>query len=192
LGNLNYLLSKPNEMDVAQIDAQLAVAQSNLAEAQRRLERLKDGPDPNQLTLAEKRVETSQANLEAAKAQLADLELKAPFAGTISSIDVTEGEYVAPGTAVVHMADFSNWQVETSDLTELNVSRVSTGQPAMIHFDALPDTGLIGRVVSIRPFGENRQGDIVYTVVLQLEAPVDQLRWNMTASVEFLEKETEE
>jgi len=51
---------------------------------------------------------------------------------------------------------------------------------------------LIGRVVSIRPFGENRQGDIVYTVLLRLEAPVDQLRWNMTASVEFLEKEAEE
>lgn len=189
LANLNYLLAKPNELDVAQIDAQLAVAQSNLAEAERTLARMQDGPDSQQLALAQARLSNAQVGLEAARAKLDDLELRSPFTGTISALEVTLGEFVSPGLVVVRLADFSNWLVETTDLTELNVARIRLGQPAMVHFDALPDIGLIGRVTTIKPFGENRQGDIVYTAVLKLEAPDPNLRWNMTSSVEFLEQD---
>jgi len=126
--------------------------------------------------------------LAAANAMLQDLELKAPFSGEISSLSVTVGEFVTTGAAVAQLVDSSQLFVETTDLTELNIARVYEGQPAMIHFDALPDIGLIGRVTNIKPFGENRQGDIVYTVVLKLETPDERLRWNMTASVDFLEK----
>ncbi|MBE0697826.1 MAG: efflux RND transporter periplasmic adaptor subunit [Anaerolineaceae bacterium] len=189
LANLNYLLAKPNDLDVAQIDAQLAVTQSNLADAERRLARLQNGPDAEQLSLAEARVKNASVSLEAAKAKLNDLELDAPFAGTISALNTTVGEYVSPGVAVVTLADFSTWMVETTDITELNIARVNLGQPAMIHFDAIPDIGLIGRVTTIKPFGENRQGDIVYTVVLKLETTDERLRWNMTTSVDFLEKD---
>jgi len=188
LANLNYLLDKPNDLDVNQINAEVAVAQSNYDEAQRQLEKLNDGPDPALLKLAEKRVETAEVNLAAANAMLQDLELKAPFSGEISSLSVTVGEFVTTGAAVAQLVDSSQWLVETTDLTELNIARVYEGQPAMIHFDALPDIGLIGRVTNIKPFGENRQGDIVYTVVLKLETPDERLRWNMTASVDFLEK----
>ena len=189
LANLNYLLAKPNDLDVAEVDAQLAVAQANLDDAVRRLERLANGPDPRQLAVAEGQVENARLRVESAKATLEDQELRAPFAGTMSAINVTEGEFAAPGVPVAQLADFSNWQVETTDLTELNVANIKMGQPAMIHFDALPEIGLIGRVINIKPQGENRQGDIVYTVVLNLEAPDERLRWNMTSSVDFLEKE---
>jgi multidrug resistance efflux pump len=134
-------------------------------------------------------VNNAKLSLDAAKAKLNDLELKAPFDGTISTLNTTTGEFVSPGLAVITLADFSTWLIETTDLTELDVAQVNLGQPAMIHFDALPDIGLIGRVTTIKPFGENRQGDIVYTVVLKLETTDPRLRWNMTASVEFLERE---
>jgi HlyD family secretion protein len=165
------------------------VAQSNLAEAERQLAKLQNGPDPENLALAEARIKNAELSLNAAKAKLNDLELQAPFAGTISSINTTQGEFVSPGLSVVTLADFATWMIETTDLTELDVAKVTLGQPAMIHFDALSDIGLIGRVTNIKPFGENKQGDIVYTVVLKLETTDERLRWNMTASVEFLERE---
>jgi HlyD family secretion protein len=189
LANLNYLLDKPNELDVAQIDANLAVASANLADAERNLARLQNGQDPRQLAVAEARVKNAELSLAATKARLDDLELKAPFAGTISALNITPGEYVSPGMAVITLADFSGWLVETTDLTELEVARILPGQPAMVHFDALPDIGLIGRVTRIKALGESRQGDIVYTAVLKLESSDERLRWNMTAIVDFLEKE---
>lgn len=191
LANLNYLLNKPNELDVNEVNAGLAVAQANANEAVRKLNLLKDGPDPKQLALAQARLKNAETSLQAAKANLDDLELRAPFSGTISDVNVKVGELASPGTAAIHMADFSTWKVETTDLTELNIARVRVGQPAMVHFDALPDVGIIGRVTQVNALGENRQGDVVYTVTLKLENSHPGLHWNMTSSVTFLEKETE-
>jgi HlyD family secretion protein len=190
--NLNYVLARPNDLDVGEIDAKLALAQAKVANAERQLERMKDGADADQLALAEARVQNATVALNAARARLEDLELTAPFAATVSSINITAGESVTPGTPAVQLADFSTWQVETTDLTELNIDRVRVGQPAMVRFDAIPDLDVVGRVTSIKPFGENRQGDVVYTVLLSLETPDPRLRWNMTASVTFLEKDPAE
>ena len=187
LANLNYLLSKPNEMDVNEIDAQLAVAQAKLAEAEQRLNKVKDGPNASELAVVEAQIKNARLKVEAAQASLKDLELLAPFSGTISSVEVVAGEFVTPGLAVVNMADFT-WMVETTDLTELNIARIQPGMPAMIKFDALEGVELVGRVSHIKPQGENRQGDIVYTMLLTLDQPDERLRWNMTTSITFLEK----
>ena len=188
LYNLNYLMARPNELDVNEIDAKLAVAQAKVADAERRLSLMADGPDKNQLKIAEARLKNARLGVEAARSALKDLELTAPFAGTITSLNITSGEFASPGVAVVGIADFSTLLVETTDLTELNVDKVKAGQPAMVRFDALPGVDIIGRVTRIKPLGENRQGDVVYTVVLKLEKADERLKWNMTASVTFLDK----
>jgi len=190
LYNLNYLAARPNELDVNEIDARVAVAQARVADAKRRLALMEDGPDKNQLVLAQARLSTAQANLDAARAALDDAMLQAPFDGVVTSIEVNKGEFASPGVPVVQLADFSTLLVETTDLTELNVDKIHIGQPAMIHFDAIDDLGIIGRVIKIKPFGENRQGDVVYTVVMQLEQADPRLKWNMTASVTFLDDDS--
>lgn len=191
LANLNYLLAKPNKLDMDEANANLSVAQANVNEAVRRLNLLKDGPDANQIALAEARLKNARLSKEAAVANLEDLELRSPFAGTITSIDIGAGEFATPGTAVAQIADLSVWHVETTDLTELNVSQIKMGQPAMVRFDALEGVDVIGRVTRIKALGENRQGDIVYTVTLKLDPTDAPLHWNMTASVTFLEKESQ-
>ena len=49
--------------------------------------------------------------------------------------------------------------------------------------DALPDLVLNGRVARIKPLGDNRQGDIVYDVLVDLDQQDPRLRWNMTTAV---------
>jgi multidrug resistance efflux pump len=191
LYNLNYLLARPSELDVNEIDAKLALAQARVAEAERQLTLLKDGPDANKQALAEARVENARKSVAAAQAGVDDLVLNAPFGATVTTVNITAGETATPGAPVISLADTSNWYVETTDLTELNIARVKMGQPAMVRFDAVPGLDIIGRVTNIQAFGENRQGDVVYTVKLKLEAPDERLRWNMTASVTFLEKEAQ-
>ena len=44
-----------------------------------------------------------------------------------------------------------------------------------------PRLALSGRVTHIKPIGENKQGDITYTVLVELDEQNEQLRWNMTA-----------
>jgi HlyD family secretion protein len=163
-------------LDAAQ--AQVDAAQANLAH-------LKAGAPESELALARAQLASAEAELNLARLRLAELELKAPFAGTIAALDLRAGEYVTPGATVVRLADISAWQIETSDLTELSIAKVRAGAPVTMTFDALPGVELAGEVARIKEYGESKQGDITYTVVIAPERQEAQLRWNMTAAVKI-------
>jgi HlyD family secretion protein len=90
---------------------------------------------------------------------------------------------VASGSPVAQLADFSAWQIETDDLTELGVVEIDAGSPVTISVDAIPELELAGRVTSIKPIGENKRGDITYTVIVEPQGQDERLRWNMTTVV---------
>jgi HlyD family secretion protein len=128
-------------------------------------------------------VASAEAALAQARIALADAELKAPFDGTIVTLNNKVGELATPGVFVVRLADLSALRIETTDLTELSISRIRTGDAATITFDALPGVKLTGKVTRIDEYGRNRQGHIVYTVYVLPDTRDNRLRWNMTASV---------
>ena len=105
------------------------------------------------------------------------------MAGVMAQLDADVGEQVAPGQVVVRLADTSQWQIETDDLTELDVVDVQVGAPVEITFDAMPDLELTGTVERIKAIGENKLGDMTYTVIIRPDRLDDRMRWNMTATV---------
>ena len=102
------------------------------------------------IAAAEAEVAAAEAGLEQARVALAETELKAPLAGTVASLEVKEGEQVVPGSPVVVLADLSAWQIETDDLTELNIVRIREGDPVKISVDAIPDKHGLGDRYSAR------------------------------------------
>mgnify|MGYP005858810015 CR=1 FL=1 len=163
--------------------ADIAAAQAEIRRAQAQLDLTKAGPRPESIAAAEAEVAARKVALEEAKAALADAELRAPFAGTVVEVLAKQGAYLAPGAPALVLADLSAWQIETTDLTELNIARVQEGSPATITFDAIPGLRVEGKVVRIRAQGEENRGDIVYTAVIAPDKLDPRLRWNMTASV---------
>jgi HlyD family secretion protein len=163
--------------------AEVAAAQAEIRRAQAQLDLLTAGARPETIAAGQADVAAAKAALQAAQVALAETELRAPFAGTVASLDAGTGEQVAPGSAVVVLADLTGWQIETDDLTELNVVRVHEGDPVTITFDAIPGLELPGTVVRIEAIGENKMGDITYTVIIRPDRTDERLRWNMTASV---------
>lgn len=161
------------------------VAEAELRRARAELDLTRAGSRPETIAAAEAELEAAKAALQKARAALSDAELRAPFAGTVVSIDINPGEYAAPGTAVLRLADLSSWRVETRDLNEIQVAQVREGQPVTVTLDALPGLELSGKVQRIEGYGENQQGDITYTVVVALDKHDERLRWNMTATVEI-------
>lgn len=183
---LNNLQGSANELDVAIAEADLAVAQAKLALAEQSYADLGDGPDPDDLAASEARINTAETNLQAARVALENIELLAPFAGTVVDLGVKAGELVNPGQAVVVLADFSQWVVETDDLTEIEVPDISVGQAVTITPDALPDLELSGTVDSIGDLFEEKRGDVTYTAKVRLDEGDPRLRWGMTVVVTFL------
>lgn len=168
----------------AGLPSDLAAAEADVRASQAQLELLQAGARLEVIAAAEADVAAATALLQQALVSLADTELRAPFAGTVARLNVQVGEQVAPGTPVVQLADLSRWQIETEDLTELDITRVTPGKAVKLQFDALPDLSMTGKVKLIRPIGEDNRGDIVYTVVIDPERQDAQLLWNMTAVVE--------
>jgi HlyD family secretion protein len=88
----------------------------------------------------------------------------------------------------VVLANSTDWEVETTDLTELNINNIQEGDAVKITFDAIPGLELSGTVLRIQSLGQNKQGDITYKVTVKLDKQDDRLRWNMTALVAFANK----
>lgn len=190
----NALVDPSSDFEISQAEADYIIAQARLEQAEKDYKDLIDGPDPDDLTLVEKRmasaearIAAAQANITAAESALDDLDLVATFDGTIVDLDLLVGEQVSPGVPVVTLVDFSKWYVETDNLTEIEVVDVSVGQPVTVVPDALPEVELTGSVVTIDDFFEEKRGDVTYTARILLDEIDPLLRWGMTVVVTFVE-----
>ncbi len=83
------------------------------------------------------------------RAALANAEVRAPFAGIITNLDLKAGEYVTTGQTVATIADLSGWVVKTTDLTEIDVVHIQEGQRVQVTLDAIQGLALKGNVLSI-------------------------------------------
>ena len=172
-----------SQREVAQAQAENAAATVRQAQAQADL--VKAGARESDRQRAQAAVAQAEAALEAARLVADEALLRAPIAGTVSRLDAKIGERIMPANPVVVLADLSVWEVETKDLTEMEVVRIVQGQQVTMVPDALPEVELAGSVVAIRPAYEEKLGDVTYTVRLQLDHTDPRLRWGMTVAVNF-------
>lgn len=168
---------------IADASVEAANAQVDVARAQ--LEALKAGPLAEDIAVAQTAVEQAQVALETATVALARTEIRAPFAGTITSVDVRPGECTAPGQPLITLGDLTTLRVETTDLDEIDVAQVTVGQTAVLTFDALPDRTFAAHITRIAPMAEPGAGGVHYTVILEPDDLDPQVRWGMTVFVDI-------
>ena len=167
------------------VHAALITALAAEAEAKRTFENTQNGPDSDNLALAQAQLDAARAQAAAAQSALDNYDLKAPFAGTVADVNVSVHQMITPQTWVVALADTSLWYVDTSDLTEMDVVKISVGQAVQITADALPGVTMTGVVESISEAPKVQSGDVLYTVHIRLNDPDPSLLWGMTLEVTF-------
>lgn len=181
---VNNLTGEANEIDLDQAKADLAFAQAQLQIATNDYADMQDGPDPDDLALAEARLENAVAQVEATQTALDDLTLEAPFNGTVASIYVRENEWVNTSQSVMVLGDMNQLQIETTDLSEIDVAQIKVGSTAEVSFDALPEVTVSATVVRISPKAAEGTG-VNYTVILEMDEIPQGLLWDMTAFVDI-------
>ena len=179
---LDLLLAGPRpeqimEAEVGVQDAEAAVLQAEAAVLQAEAE----------LAQAEAGVVQARTAVATARTALDQMTVTAPFDGTVADLPVKAGQVVAPGTPVAILSDSSNWLVETTDLTELDVVAVAVGYPVDVTVDAIPDEVVRGTVIDIDTTSTLTRGDVTYAVTIRLDqddATALPLRWGMTVFVD--------
>jgi multidrug resistance efflux pump len=176
---LNLLLAGTRAEQITIAEVAVSQAEILVAQAQVTVEQAEAA-----VRQAEMAVRQAAASRDAAQALLDKMTLRAPFAGSVVFLPVEAGQVVQPGSVVATIADLTAWQVETTDLTELNVVAVKVGLPASISIDALPEVLLRGHVADVAAVSTVVRGDVTYKVTIRLdEIPDLPLRWGMTTYV---------
>ncbi len=142
-------------------------------------------PDLLKASATTEQIDAAKACVIQAQAALDEATLAAPFDGTVAELKVDVSEIIAPGAPIVSLADLTNWQVETDDLSEVDMVNVQPESEATIAVDALPGMTLHGEVASITPRSAVRRGDVTYTVKVVITNLDPRLKWGMTAFVDI-------
>ena len=172
--HLNNLQGPANEIDLARAKADLEMASAGLADAQREYQKLQNGPDPDELALAQARVKNAEANLvlseadtrqqqldsaqaqvtsaQAAvgviQAQLDELVVLAPTDGTVLTRIVEPGEVIQPGMTAMTIGQLNQLTVKVY-IPEDRYGQIDLGDHAQMTTDSFPGEAFDGTVKRI-------------------------------------------
>ena len=97
----------------------------------------KDRYSKPEIARVEAQKEVAQSAYAAAEDTLRQLNIRAPFAGVVYSVQVRQGSYVNPGDLVLQEADLSKILVRAF-VDEPDVARLAPGDKIEVTWDALP------------------------------------------------------
>ncbi len=190
--NLN--LNKLREMRQAeerQSALQLQIVETRLGEIQRTIQneqaittQAKVGAEANLLR--------NESNLKNQQERLRWTTIKAPMAGTVTLLEIEQGEIVTSGRSsfsqsppLMTIADLSKMVVKTF-INEVDMERLELTQTAEIRADAYPQKKYKGHVVEISPSGVERDNIISFEVMVEVAGSPSELRPGMSADVDII------
>lgn len=104
--------------------------------------------DPHQREVARARLNQAQAALERARQQLDHCRLRSPIAGSVISVAVQPGDYLASGSLVAEIAPMDTVRVVIL-VDEPELGRVRLGQRFRLTWDGAPGRTWTGRIVRL-------------------------------------------
>lgn len=151
----------------------ITTSKRDLENAKNDLSDLKDGPDALDLRSA-------QLNVRQKQEALADYSIRAPFAGTIASLDVKVGNTVSNNTAIATL--ITDQKLAEVSLNEVDAAKVQVGNKVTLTFDAIEDLTLTGQVAEVATLGEVEQGVVSYTVKIGFDSQDERIKSGMTVN----------
>jgi HlyD family secretion protein len=156
----------------------LEVAEANLKKARYDYDTWKDGPNPADVASIETRIAAAQATLNLSR-------IAAPFAGTVTSVDVKPGDQVNPGTVAFRLDDLSHLFVDVQ-VSEVDINRIKSGQDVSLTFDAILNKEYQGIVNEVATVGTVNQGVVDFKVTVELTDADELVKPGMTAAVNIV------
>jgi len=149
-------------------------------------ERATGAPDAETVASLMGEVEAAWERVMAAADGVDHLDVRAPFDGRVSRVDVGRGESVATGARLVDLVAVDGWLVEAEGQGAPDAGPIGVGDPAMITLDAVPGVRFLGRVVRVDRASEDETSNAAYSVTVRPAATDDRWGRDMSAEVTLL------
>lgn len=192
--NNQVTLAPPKPGQKAQSLAQIAAADAAVAQAEASLERLLNGPKPEDLAVLETQVDQARIGIESAELALHNTQLISPIDGVVGVINIHTNEVPNPSLPAMVVADPEGFHIKLN-VDELDIGHLEPGQTATVTVDALDDAQLTGVVSRIAPVANTSSFGgstiVTYEVIVNLDPTDLPLRSGMTASVAIITDKAE-
>ncbi len=116
--------------------------------------------------------------------KLEDYIVRAPFAGTVATVDVQKYDTAGSATKVATLITKTSY-AELS-LSETDAAKVKVGQKAELTFDAIEDLAMTGSIIQVDPVGTVSSGVVSYTVKIGLDTADERVRPGMTVNATII------
>ncbi|PIP58218.1 MAG: hypothetical protein COX02_01460 [Candidatus Vogelbacteria bacterium CG22_combo_CG10-13_8_21_14_all_37_9] len=131
-------------------------------------------------------ISSQSAKVDQASAELAKNIIYAPFAGLITRVNPSLGEFVSAGETVFSVISDSNYKIEAY-VPESDIAKIKINDLASTTLDAYGSDVYFGAVVTmIDPAETIREGIPTYKVTLQFLNKDQRIRSGLTANLEIL------
>jgi multidrug resistance efflux pump len=182
-GAAEHKMAQQVDCDGAQANVQ-AMEQS-VAAAQKSLESAQAN-QPGELASAQAQLNQARLALDQARLDRGRTELKAPFDGVVSQVNVIEGVRVAPGSPVLTLVKTRPLRFATSNLGERNVGDIEPGAPATVTLTSFPDQSIKGTVQRVAPQAATDESGLTsFVVEIDLQPTDLPIRAGMTGRAEI-------
>ena len=204
LARYNALIAPPDPVDVAVAESELAFAEATLAEAQREWEKIKDGFGSADIAVLEAELDDAlrewervkdgphpddiailETKIAAAEAALTQVNIVAPFDGTVTHVKTQEHDIVDLGTLAFQFDDISPLYVNLT-VSEVDVNRIKIGQDVTLTFDAVPTKEYKGEISEIALVGTKFLGATSFRVSAEILEPDEDIKPGMTSSIQIV------
>ena len=162
----------------------LVSSKYSIKEKTESLAELKAGADAIDIQSAELTLKSRENALLDAREKLADYVIRAPFDGTIATLDVKKYDPVSSATAVATL--ITKQKLAEVSLNEVDASKVKVGQKVNLTFDAIENLGITGSVAEIDTIGAVAQGVVTYNVTIGFDTQDERVKSGMSVSAAII------
>ncbi len=158
------------------------IALSNISVAKEEVALLKAGTTPEKLREQQARVDAQRALVQKYESLVSKHALISPIAGTVTAIEISEGELVSAFTPLITIASDASFEIK-ADVSEIDIVGLNRGMEVIITLDAYgPTEEFMAVITDIDPAEKKIDGISAYGVTLQLKIPDDRVYSGMTAN----------
>ena len=177
--NVNTALSS-----ISAAEEKLRIAEATLAVAENELLLDRAGSTPETIAAKEADLEKAKAAVALNRAQLEKTILRAPFAGLITKQDAKQGEIVGANVALISLISTDRLEIE-ANVPEVDIGKVTVGNPVRITLDALPGERFTGNVITVEPGETMIDGVVSYKIRVIINEADSRQKNGLTANLEI-------